>query len=154
MTGVQTCALPISVGWFSHADPFAFDIHDFRYHPGALRFWGGTPSIAPCAIAAHSIECLLAVGVPAIRRRNLALGDRLRAGVPGECRVSPAAPEERSGTVILDFGAANEAVAGALAAAGVQADRRAHGFRLSPHVYNNESDIDTALAALRDAGVA
>ncbi|MHA7816967.1 MAG: aminotransferase class V-fold PLP-dependent enzyme [Pseudohaliea sp.] len=150
---VERCE-PTAVGWFSHADPFAFDIHDFRYHPGALRFWGGTPSIAPYAMAAHSVECLLAVGVPAIRRRNLVLGDRLRAGVPGECRVSPAAPGERSGTVILDFGAANDAVSKAFAAAGVQVDRRAPGFRLSPHVYNDESDIDTALAALRDAGVA
>ena len=67
---------------------------------------------------------------------------------------SPAAACERSGTVILDFCRANDAVAAALAEAGVQADRRASGFRLSPHIYNDEADIDTALAVLRAAGVA
>lgn len=150
---VERCE-PDAVGWFSHADPFAFDIHDFRYHPGALRFWGGTPSIAPYAIAAHSIETLLAIGVEPIRRHNLALGDRLRAGVPAECRISPAEPDARSGTVILDFGSANDSVAEALAAAGVQVDRRALGFRLSPHIYNDAQDIDRALDALRTVGAA
>lgn len=150
---VERCE-PDAVGWFSHADPFAFDIHDFRYHPGALRFWGGTPSIAPYAVAAHSIERLQAIGLERIRRHNLALGDRLRAGVPAESRISPAAPDARSGTVILDFGSANDAVAAAFAEAGIQADRRALGFRLSPHIYNDERDIDRALAALQTAAVA
>ncbi|MEQ8262022.1 aminotransferase class V-fold PLP-dependent enzyme [Pseudohaliea sp.] len=150
---VERCE-PDAVGWFSHADPFAFDIHDFRYHPGALRFWGGTPSIAPYAIAAHSIERLQEIGLTRIRGHNLALGDRLRAGVPAEGRVSPADPDARSGTVILDFGSANDSVADAFAAADVQVDRRALGFRLSPHIYNDEPDIDRALEALRAAGVA
>ena len=129
-------------------------IHDSRHHPGALRFWGGTPTIAPYAIAAHSIECLLAIGVDRIRHHNLALGDRLRAGVPTACCVSPADPDARSGTVILDFAGGNDAATAALAAAGVAADRRALGFRLSPHIYNDAADVDAALAAFRQAGVA
>jgi kynureninase len=32
---------PADVGWFSHENPFEFDIHDFRYAGDALRFWGG-----------------------------------------------------------------------------------------------------------------
>lgn len=150
---VERCE-PDAIGWFSHADPFAFDIHDFRYHPDALRFWGGTPSIAPYAIAANSVEKMLTIGVARIRAHNLALSDRLRAGVPTACCISPAHPDTRSGTVILDFGAANDTVANAFATAGVQVDRRALGFRLSPHIYNNEQDIDRALDALHTAGVA
>ena len=150
---VERCE-PAAVGWFSHADPFAFDIHDFRYDPGALRFWGGTPSIAPFAIAAHSIACLKAIGVDRIRRHNLALGDRLRAGVPAECRVSPAQSDCRSGTVVLDFGQRNDLVAQAFEATGVAVDRRATGFRLSPHIYNNGRDIDQVLAALKSLGLA
>ena len=53
---------PKDVGWFSHENPFEFDIHDFRYHQSALKFWGGTPSVAPFAIAvatsALTTECL------------------------------------------------------------------------------------------------
>lgn len=144
---------PMDVGWFSHADPFEFDIHNFRYHPGALRFWGGTPSIAPYALAAHSVEQLLKIGIDRVRAHNLMLGDRLRAGVPVASRVSPAAPGERGGTVILDFGEANDAVAAAFADNGIHVDRRAAGFRLSPHVYSSDEDIDAALAVLQGAGV-
>lgn len=140
---------PLDVGWFSHADPFAFDIHDFRYHPEALRFWGGTPSVAPYALATHSIECLLAIGIPALRAHNLDLLARLLEGVPPQCRVSPRVPARRSGTAVLDFGDANERVGAALEQAGVHCDRRATGFRLSPHLYNNAEDIDRVLTAIR-----
>ncbi|WP_201746384.1 aminotransferase class V-fold PLP-dependent enzyme [Veronia nyctiphanis] len=38
---------PKDVGWFSHENPFEFNIHDFRYHESALKFWGGTPQSLP-----------------------------------------------------------------------------------------------------------
>jgi selenocysteine lyase/cysteine desulfurase len=82
---------------------------------------------------------------------NLMLGDRLRAGVPVASRVSPAAPGERGGTVILDFGEANDAVAAAFADNGIHVDRRVAGFRLSPHVDSSDEDIDAALAVLQGA---
>lgn len=31
---------PVDVGWFSHADPFEFDVDSFRYAADARRFWG------------------------------------------------------------------------------------------------------------------
>lgn len=31
---------PIDVGWFSHENPFAFDVRDFRYAPDARHFLG------------------------------------------------------------------------------------------------------------------
>ena len=54
---------PTDVGWFSHADPFEFDIHRFRYAESALRFWGGTPAVLPYAVAATSIETMLEIGI-------------------------------------------------------------------------------------------
>src|SRR6185369_14489602 len=32
---------PEDVGWFSHENPFEFDLKNFRYAPDARRFWGG-----------------------------------------------------------------------------------------------------------------
>ncbi|MFT5484934.1 MAG: kynureninase, partial [Halieaceae bacterium] len=49
---------PLDVGWFSHANPFEFDIADFRFADGAMRFWGGTPSVLPYVVAAVSIELI------------------------------------------------------------------------------------------------
>jgi len=139
---------PMDVGWFSHAEPFAFDIHDFRYHPEALRFWGGTPSVAPYVLATHSITLLLELGIEAIRAHNAALLEQLLSGVPGCHCVSPAQPEYRSGTAILDFGANNERVAETFTAGGVHADRRNRGFRLSPHVYNTSQEMEQVLDLL------
>ena len=49
---------PLDVGWFSHAEPFAYKIHDFRYADNASRFMGGTPSIAPFAGAVAGLKVL------------------------------------------------------------------------------------------------
>lgn len=132
--------LPKDVGWFSHERPFEFDIHDFRYRPGALRFWGGTPSVAPYAIAAHSVGYFAELGVSAVREHNQALVDKLIAGLD-EAVVSPRERARRSGTVILHFGARQVAVVEALQRAGVQVDQRELGMRVSPHVYNDEGDM-------------
>ena len=54
---------PKDVGWFSHENPFEFDIHNFRYHDSALKFWGGTPVVAPFAIATNSINYFTNIGI-------------------------------------------------------------------------------------------
>ncbi|MHA7873392.1 MAG: aminotransferase class V-fold PLP-dependent enzyme, partial [Hyphococcus sp.] len=65
----ERCA-PLDVGWFSHADPFEFDIHHFAYAPGAARYTGGTPSIAPFAGASAAHELLNRHGIDAIYAHN------------------------------------------------------------------------------------
>jgi kynureninase len=47
---------PEHLAWFSHENPFEFDIRHFAPANGAMRFWGGTPSIAPYTMAAAAIE--------------------------------------------------------------------------------------------------
>jgi len=137
---------PLDVGWFSHEAPFEFDIHDFRYHPGALRFWGGTPSVIPYALAAHSIELIHAIGVENIRRHNCTLSQRLiDALAPGTLRSPPEAAR-RGGTLVLDPGAATDRLCAALDGQRVRYDRRAQGLRLSPHIYNTVEEIDTVAA--------
>ncbi|MBB1303641.1 aminotransferase class V-fold PLP-dependent enzyme [Pseudoalteromonas sp. SR44-8] len=131
---------PQDVGWFSHQNPFEFDIHHFAYHDSALRFWGGTPSIAPFVLAGHSIGYFAKLGVATVRAHNLALLEQLSA----EFRpylVSPTTPEKRSGTAILNFGEQQPAVLSALSQANISVDARAYGVRVSPHIYNNSSDI-------------
>jgi kynureninase len=133
---------PRDVGWYSHARPFEFDIHHFEYHPQAQRFWGGTPSVLPYAVASVSLETINAVGVEAIRAHNLSLGDRLIAAAgPGALR-SPLEPARRSGTVVVDAGEQMDVLCAALDGAGVYYDRRSRGLRLSPHIYNTPEEVD------------
>jgi len=139
---------PQDVGWFSHENPFEFDIHDFRYHPTALRFWGGTPSIAPYAIAAHSIQYFANIGSQVMREHNLQLMEPVVQTLDDEL-VSPREVDKRSGTLILQFGERQPHIMAALAEANISVDARSLGIRVSPHIYNDEADILRLLEVIK-----
>jgi len=139
---------PTDVGWFSHADPFEFDIHEFRYADSALRFWGGTPAVLPYAVAANSLETLLDIGIERIRAHSLELTQAIIDSVPRKCLYTPARPVSRGGTVVLDFGERQSDAASALTDAGVHFDVRRTGMRLSPHIYTSREEIEQVVSCL------
>ena len=139
---------PKDVGWFSHADPFEFDIHRFRYAEDALRFWGGTPSIAPLAAAAHAISVIAEIGVDNIRAHNLRLSEQLLEVIEPSMVVSPLEPGRRGGTLVVDLGDAVDVTEKRLRDSGVSFDSRIHGIRLSPHIYNTSDEIATVARCL------
>ncbi|WP_394202448.1 aminotransferase class V-fold PLP-dependent enzyme [Shewanella waksmanii] len=131
---------PMDVGWFSHDNPFEFDIHQFRYHPTALRFWGGTPSVAPYAFASHSIGYFSDLGAHVVREHNQALIS-LAMQQLGELCVSPMKESQRNGTLIVDLGQDNQTALTALTQADISVDVREAGLRISPHIYNTADDM-------------
>ncbi len=142
----KDCA-PLNVGWFSHVDPYAFDIRHFEYADGAARFTGGTPSFAPLAGAAAGQEIINAHGVDAIFAHNQRLLSRLFAALPQAAFLSMTAEGARGSSAIIkvrDY----EAAAAALARAGVIHDTRLGGVRVSVHLYNDEGDIDALIEAI------
>ncbi len=142
------CA-PMDVGWFSHAQPFEFDIHHFEYAPGAGRYTGGTPSIGPFAGARAGHEILNSHGVEAIYEHNQGLLSRLFSQLPSEAFLSTQTEGARGSAAIIkvrDY----EAAAASLADAGVAHDTRLGAVRISIHLYNDESDIDALTSALQD----
>jgi kynureninase len=135
---------PRDVGWFSHTSPLEFDIHDFRYAEDARRFWGGTPNVAPFAIAADSIKLLRAIGIDSIRAHNGRLTGHLvlEAQRLGLTVRTPDTFERRGGTVTIDFGKNRQALR-RFTERGIRCDLRdGYGIRFSPHIYNTERDID------------
>lgn len=132
---------PKDVGWFSHQDPFEFDVHDFRYHDSALRFWGGTPSVQPFVLAANSIDYFHNYGIEKCWQHNQRLTEQLRISAGSACIT----PKERGGTIVLKFSQQDTFVE-ALQHAAILFDQRPSGVRLSPHIYNDQSDIDTVLS--------
>lgn len=136
---------PKNVGWFSHENPFEFDIHNFRYAADALRFWGGTPSVYPYVVAAHSIESVNRIGVEYIRAHNIMLGDKIIQALSPTVLVSPPEPELRSGTLILNFADRHTALIKRLQDHQIYFDSRSKGIRLSPHLCNNSRQIDALL---------
>lgn len=145
---------PVDVGWFSHENPFEFDMEDFRYAPDARRFWGGTPSVLPFMIAAASIEQIQAIGVEQIQAHNQALTGRLVAAAQAEGwrLLTPAEPDQRGGTVCIGFPQAAEVVK-RLGEAQIWVDARAgFGVRFSPHVYVGEAAVMETVEVLRGMG--
>jgi kynureninase len=135
---------PTDVGWFSHEQPFEFDIHDYRDASDALRFWGGSPTVLPFLVAAHSITTIDRLGVDTIRRHNHELTDHLIERL-GDRVVSPHDPAKRSGTAIVQ---ADAAVVAQLAAQDIDVDHRANGIRVSPHVHTTINDLDRLVETL------
>lgn len=139
---------PKDVGWFSHENPFEFDIHNFRYQTTSLKFWGGTPSVVPYAIAAQSICYFAEIGSPVLRAHNQKLMSRIAEEFAAENR-SPKDPAKRNGTIILDFGNANAAIISALRQQQISVDSRRLGLRISPHIYNDAEDVERLIGVIR-----
>ncbi len=130
---------PQDVGWFSHADPFEFDIHHFEYAPDALRFLGGTPSIAPPVMATASLDVLRTIGVANVLTHNRRMRDALRDELPPDWRRR--LPEgDYGGTLCLPLGTDFERITRNLQACQVRFDARADTVRLSLHLCNSEQD--------------
>lgn len=140
------CA-PIDVGWFSHAAPFDFDIHDFRYADSAARYWGGTPSVAPYAIATAGFEILAEAGVDAIYAHSQQLLSRLAGALPAGAFLSCMRDGARGSAAIVRVRHV-EAASAALAAARILHDMRQGGIRVSMHLYTSEDDVDALADAL------
>ena len=142
---IEQCQ-PDNVGWFSHENPFEFDIHHFRYAPDALRFWGGTPSVYPYAVAANSLSQINATGVDKIHANNIALSDRIIQAIPASALISPHSEAQRGGTLVVDFGQHQQQVVSRLNNSQVHFDTRAKGIRLSPHSCNTVAQIEQLIS--------
>ncbi len=126
---------PSAVGWFSHENPFEMNIHSYRDAPGALRFWGGTPSIAPYVCAGASLRVIERIGVPTVFAHNRELVAAFRSELPSawQARIDAA---RMGGTICLDVGSALADVRARLAAEHARFDVRGTTLRLSFHVFN------------------
>ncbi len=140
---------PRGVGWFAHADQFAFD-PDFTPAADARKFSFGTPAIAPIYTGLAALEIFEEVGVEAVRAKSVGLVDRLVRGAR-DLGLEIFAPEEsdrRGGTVFIGV----DDPAGVLARlveARVVVDVRGGKVRVSPHFYNSTAEIDRFLEMLR-----
>lgn len=122
---------PITAGWFSHANPFEFDIRNFEFSSTAKKFWDGTPSVAPYAMALGGVETVLDIGLDTIRAHNLEL---LNIARPGHDFSN------NGGTICYDAGPNADRIETALKRAKAKFDRRGNSLRLSLHITNSEAD--------------
>jgi kynureninase len=141
---------PRLTGWFSHPDPFAFDIGPYDPPADARRMLNGTPSVPAWHAALPGLHLIDEIGVSAVRARSEALTARLLRGVDahGFRTIAPRDPARLAGTVAIDVPDAL-LVARTLNARDYVVDYRPGvGIRVSPHFYNTEDEVDRLIAEL------
>jgi kynureninase len=121
-------------GWWGHAAPFAFDA-DYRPAAGIARYLCGTQPVLSMIALDCGLDTVLAAqplgGMPALRRKSLALTDLFIALVEERCAghglalATPRAHSQRGSQVCLTRDEGAYAIVQALIARGVIGDFRA-----------------------------
>lgn len=147
---------PLVVGWFGTQEPFDFDRTGLRLRSDARRFETGTYALPQAWTAAGGLEIVSSVGIPVIRRINQALTERIidRADEVGLEVLTPRNAERRGGLVRVRIPGGRpgaEKVLHRLFERDVVVDQRGDALRISPHFFNDASDVDRAFEELRAA---
>ena len=142
---------PALVGWYSVDDPFAFDGIRFKLRTDASRLEEAAPAFPMVYGLGAAVEMLLEAGVANTAAHITGLLDRAAGALEAiGCEVSPA-PEHRAGILMIKPPAADvDALAEACLERNIAVSERRGRLRLSPHLYNNEDDIDALIDLLRD----
>jgi selenocysteine lyase/cysteine desulfurase len=83
---------PRVTGWFSHPQPFAFDIGEFDPPPDARRLLTGTPAIPAYYAALPGLKIIREIGIDRIRAWRHATRHACRALSPSMSRTPPESP--------------------------------------------------------------
>jgi selenocysteine lyase/cysteine desulfurase len=143
--------VPTNTGWFAQADIGAMDISANRPAPNARRFEAGTPAVVNAYAAEAGLKFLLAVGTPVIETRNYALTLRCMRLLEeiGWPSITPRGNDRRGATVAVpscDSGGLTKE----LLKRDIVASHRDDNVRASFHFYNNDDDVDSFIAAMKD----
>jgi selenocysteine lyase/cysteine desulfurase len=135
----------------STARPYHFDARTIELAPSARRFEYATISYAAAIGLGAAIDYVTGFGVDRVEEHVLGLTARLMDGLDdlGADVVTPREDDRRAGVVNARFpGKSAEALVETLVAERVHAAPRLGGVRFSPHLYNDDADVDRALEVL------
>ena len=143
---------PTFTGWFGHENPFAFEIGPTHYSPTIYRFTQGTSNIPALTVARPGLKIIREVGIENIRQRSKCQTAMLMdMAMQRGWRVNtPMNPERRAGTVSIDMPNAQQVCAELLKRDILVDDRPKAGVRFSPHFYNTDEEISSAIAAVEE----
>lgn len=146
---------PLVAGWFGTDDPFDFDRSELRFRSDARRFETGTYTLPQAWTASGGLSLIEEVGVENVRAYNQVLTQGIieRADELGLDVLSPRQDDRRGGLVRVQVPggrAGAERVLHELFQRDVVLDVRGDALRISPHFFNNESDLDRCFEQLRE----
>jgi kynureninase len=141
---------PKFTGWFAHQNPFGFEVGPTRYSEPPLRFMNGTSHIPSLEAARPGLKIIAEVGIDRIRKKSQRQTSHLidLAQQRGWRLNSPRDAANRGGTVSIDMPDA-EQVCRELLKRDILVDYRPKaGVRMSPHFYNKDEELETAIGAV------
>jgi selenocysteine lyase/cysteine desulfurase len=124
---------------------------DTRYVPNARRFdMGERDHFISMEMASVGMEMLAAWGLPVVQERLLSLTERIAAGLRGLPVQIPETRLRAPHVLSLGFkdGVPKSLIDG-LAGENIYVAPRLGRMRISPHVYNDEADVDRFVEAMR-----
>lgn len=143
---------PKFTGWAAHKRPFAFEIGPVDRCEPPYRFMNGTPHVPALEAAQPGLDIIAKIGIERIRAKSKRQTARLieLADQRGWKVTAPRDPEKRGGTVAIDM-PDSERVCRELLERDILADWRPKaGVRFSPHFYNTDQELETAISAVEE----
>jgi len=142
-----------SKGWLSVEDPWDMHNYDQPPAPGAQRFSGGNISIPGVRGLNESLKLFLDAGTKAIEQKIIRHTKHLINSIREDGRLIPNTfDDQKNLSGISSFKIPDRYkhtnLAERLAESGLYVSIRNDSLRLSPHLYNNEDDLNKACAIL------
>ncbi len=135
--------------WMAQRDVFAFNTQTLDPAPTARRFDGGSPPVPSIYTVRESLKLIAEIGLANIASQISHLTQAFIQGVRSLGIASKTDDDNTSGPLVVLRSTDAGTVATNLAAQGVLVSARRDGVRFSFHVYNNLTDVETALSALK-----
>jgi selenocysteine lyase/cysteine desulfurase len=145
---------PLGVGWHSATTPYNSPRIDFSLKPNAQRWEGGSFNMPGLLALGESLGLILEIGPGQVSSRILDRAEQVRerARSAGWTIHGSTRPEDRSGIVAIENARVEPyQFARGLRQQGIVLACRRGKIRISPHVYNNDEDLERLAQALRTA---
>jgi len=140
---------PTTMGWFSQANIFAMDIYANTPSPSARRFESGTPPVPSLYAGVAGMKLVQAVGLEKIQQEIGQVTGAIKEGAMrrGFNLASPVDAEKHGALITLRSHKVDLLVK-RLEADGIVTSSRDNNLRLSPHFYNDQTDVNVLMDCL------
>lgn len=140
---------PTTVGWFAQANIFAMDIYAHKPAPDARRFESGTPPVPNLYAGLAGMRLLQSVGVERIEAHVSEITGAIKEGAMrrGFNVVTPIQPSKH-GAMIAIRSHMDHMLVKRLEEENIIVSCRDNNIRISPHLYNDLSDVSRLMDAL------